>query len=406
MYRNILNLCLWAAFAPAVLLAAYMLFRWYVPPGSYHDKILKGRKKLLWSIAAGLGVCCVIWPVEFSEKENIVLFLVALAVFAVACWRGWRLVRALRALAGASGNGDTVQPDTPLSRCVRILKITFISLRILVFAGIVLLAAMVQGVLIHEWVSPGYTDFREPDPVETVTIDGFTVKMVRWKSANPVKRIFDWMFLRLRYKAFADTLGNKVNYLQIDLSLDEEKGREIEKRWAEYEANARLPRDDPKWDFDKQVIYNYLKDFPEKGKAYAEECLRNTLEHELQHARDSVSGAARFDKEAFRKAMESAGDSGWIGAAMEFTPARAHDEKRAYLAALMRSRSAIDLVFLRAYLANKHDGNVSIAGYEDAAKSILSEMGRLTGSKPDKDLAFVPVSEINKAAAGIFAQTP
>ncbi|MDO8804890.1 MAG: hypothetical protein Q7R35_10690 [Elusimicrobiota bacterium] len=238
MDRNSFNVYLVVAAAPAVLAAAYYLIRWYVPLGSYYDRVLKRRKKLLWSIAVVIVLNCISLITDSRAADDVAAFIDVLAVFIFMCWNSWRLAKALGKPAGPPQNGVPGVPDPPPRRCGLVIKVTFKCSAILASAGIAFLAALPLTIMIHDRVSSGYTSRRNPDLVETRTIEGFTVRLVRWTSPNPLLGGLDWMFLRLRIRAFIETHEKAVDFIEIDLSEDEEKVSGINKGAAEIFAKT------------------------------------------------------------------------------------------------------------------------------------------------------------------------
>lgn len=133
-----------------------------------------------------------------------------------------------------------------------------------------------------------------PEVVEKKNIEGHEVTFVRTESKNPFLRTLDHIFKPCALSGgYADAKGN----VRINLSPIEKRADKVAKDWKSYEENASLSRDNPSWDFSKQIIYDNLKGSENPGKDYTAKLIESLLIHEFNHVEDFRKKGPLMDRE-------------------------------------------------------------------------------------------------------------
>lgn len=246
-----------------------------------------------------------------------------------------------------------------------------------------------------------YNKHRKPEIVGSKMVKGFPVNTIRYESKNPLIKTLDQLF-RKKKSFGTHTIHNRDTgdiRITFDLSGPEKDIAEILENWESYEENNRLPRDDPNWDFSKQLKYNFLKPIQasKREQEYLKKDKETTLAHELRHARD------------LKKARDYYKNHTVSHKPLRRTPA--NNEIRAYLTGLMESPLAFNSLEIITKEVNKFEASdywpngyrfLKAKGYDKASEKIYAEFFKYEDTKTKSDLADLSDAEVSRRAREIF----
>lgn len=112
-------------------------------------------------------------------------------------------------------------------------------------------------------------------------------------------------------RAFISNFRNLDGRYAVAIQLEpfEKDGETINKDWLNYvENNSFFEEGNPKWDPEKQALYNILNRYgtSKRSRAYVEECLKASIAHEVAHLNDNVyDGAINRETRAYLAELQS-----------------------------------------------------------------------------------------------------